>query len=551
MALSLSAEQKNLRSLFINDDRYIVPSFQRPYRWTKKETKQLFDDITQAFNSNEDYFVGNIVIARGNDDKARPQIIDGQQRILTLWMYLKVLAILTNVSRLEEMLSIRDWEDERVLSKIDSLVFEEADQSGIEDVLTWKRDDFKSKTKEISKLGQIQSNAVYIYKWLQEYFSRIDNASQTAFWKYFIDRIYLLPIVLDGKDMAEATSRALTIFETINNRGLDLADADILKAKLYEMASSVKEGYDFIAQWKDLGQNCIELNVSINEVFRYYLRILRAKNNQTTSEPNLRNFFLNNDISPFKTKKWRNIMSELNLIGSVLESIDTLKRSSVKARLLYQVLQEHSSAIPLSSLVVFVYAALESGNELTRQDMIRFLERLIRICYTHDLSQDIKYKVFDINARVMNNRSLILPTNIMYDTFFEERHHLRNGFVILYHYLIEDNWGNCKIDSVIKVERIVRQNDTISHTDWPNKSFNQDIEDMANFSIIDFPKTYKSLLERSDEYNSSNLNSVSMILKGKTYYSYSDFLNRKYDMEITLSNFLIQSESEKDKNIEF
>ena len=118
MALSLSAEQKNLRSLFINDDRYIVPSFQRPYRWTKQEVKQLFDDITQAFNSNEDYFVGNIVIARGYDDKARPQIIDGQQRILTLWMYLKVLAILTNVSRLEEMLSIRDWEDEKVLSKI-------------------------------------------------------------------------------------------------------------------------------------------------------------------------------------------------------------------------------------------------------------------------------------------------------------------------------------------------------------------------------------------------------------------------------------------------
>lgn len=93
MALSLSAEQKNLRSLFINDDRYIVPSFQRPYRWTKNEVKQLFDDITQAFSSNEDYFVGNIVIARGNDDRSKPQIIDGQQRILTLWMYLKVLAI--------------------------------------------------------------------------------------------------------------------------------------------------------------------------------------------------------------------------------------------------------------------------------------------------------------------------------------------------------------------------------------------------------------------------------------------------------------------------
>lgn len=549
MALSLSAEQKNLRSLFINDDRYIVPSFQRPYRWTKKETKQLFDDITQAFNSNEDYFVGNIVIARGNDDKARPQIIDGQQRILTLWMYLKVLAILTNVSRLEEMLSIRDWEDDKVLSKIDSLVFEEADQSGIEDLLTWKHDDFKSKTKEISKLGQIQSNAVYIYKWLQEYFNRIDNTSQTAFWKYFIDRVYLLPIVLDGRDMAEATTRALTIFETINNRGLDLADADILKAKLYEMASSIKEGDDFISQWKDLGQKCVELNVSVNDVFRYYLRILRAKNDQTTSEPNLRNFFLNNDFSPFKTKKWKTIMAELNLIESVLENIDALKRSSAKTALLYQVLQEHSSAIPLSAMVIFVYTILESGNKLEEQEVIDFLENLIRICYTYDLSQDIKYKVFDINARVMNKRPLPLSTTNFSDDFFEERRRYRNGFVMLYHYLVEDNLNTTEIDSFLKVERIVRQNDSSAHSDWPVDTMGQDIENMANFSIIDFPKSYKSLFERSILYNSSTLNSVSSILRGKTYYSYTDFNNRKNNMQTVLSKFLIQPECEKDNNI--
>ena len=549
MALSLSAEQKNLRSLFINDDRYIVPSFQRPYRWTKKEVKQLFDDITQAFYSNEDYFVGNIVIARGYDDKARPQIIDGQQRILTLWMYLKVLAILTNVSRLEEMLSIRDWEDEKVLSKIDSMVFEEADQSGIEDLLSWKQDDFKSKTKEISKLGQIQSNAVYIYKWLHEYFSRIDNASQTAFWKYFIDRVYLLPIVLDGKDMAEATTRALTIFETINNRGLDLADADILKAKLYEMASSIKEGDDFISLWKDLGQKCVELNVTINDVFRYYLRILRAKNDQTTSEPNLRNFFLNNEFSPFKTKKWRTIMAELNLIENVLEEIDTLKRSSAKTALLYQVLQEHSSAIPLSAMVVFVYTILDSGNKFEEQEVINFLEDLIRICYTYDLSQDIKYKVFDINARIMNKRPLPLSTINVSDDFFEERRRYRNGFVMLYHYLVEDKWKDSEIGSFLKVERIVRQNDFSAHSDWPADTIGQDIENMANFSIIDFPKSYKSLFERSLLYNSSTLDSVSSILKGKTYYSYTDFNERKNNMQKTLSKFLIQSEGEKDNNI--
>lgn len=537
MALSLSAEQKNLRSLFINDDRYIVPPFQRPYRWTKKEAKQLFDDITQAFKLNEDYFVGNIVIARGNDDKSKPQIIDGQQRILTLWMFLKALAILTKVPRIEEMLSIKDWEDNNVLSKIDSLVFEEADQEGIDDLLNWQQDDFKNKIKEISKLGQIQSNAIQIYKWIQEYFSRIGNVEQTSFWKYFIDRVYLLPIVLDGKDMAEATSRALTIFETINNRGLDLADADILKAKLYEMASSVKEGNEFILEWKNLGQKCLELNISVNEVFRYYLRIIRAQNNQTTSEPNLRNFFLNHDISPFKTKKWKNIMNDLNSIGDVLEKIDTLKYSSAKTALLYQVLQAHSSAIPLSAMVVFVYSTLESDDSQQEQKVVDFLEFLVKICYAHDPAQDIKYKIFDINVKIMNKRQMILQNGELSDDFFDERRRLRNGFVMLYHYLTEDNWNSLKITLPLNVERIVRQSDTTAHWDWPNETIKYDIEDMANFSIIDFPKTYKSLSERSLLYNSSSLNSVAKILRGKTYYSYNDFLYRKKDMREILSSF--------------
>lgn len=537
MALSLSAEQKNLRSLFINDDRYIVPPFQRPYRWTKKEAKQLFDDITQAFKLNEDYFVGNIVIARGNDDKSKPQIIDGQQRILTLWMFLKALAILTKVPRIEEMLSIKDWEDNNVLSKIDSLVFEEADQEGTDDLLNWQQDDFKNKIKEISKLGQIQSNAIQIYKWIQEYFSRIGNVEQTSFWKYFIDRVYLLPIVLDGKDMAEATSRALTIFETINNRGLDLADADILKAKLYEMASSVKEGNEFILEWKNLGQKCLELNISVNEVFRYYLRIIRAQNNQTTSEPNLRNFFLNHDISPFKTKKWKNIMNDLNSIGDVLEKIDTLKYSSAKTALLYQVLQAHSSAIPLSAMVVFVYSTLESDDSQQEQKVVDFLEFLVKICYAHDPAQDIKYKIFDINVKIMNKRQMILQNGELSDDFFDERRRLRNGFVMLYHYLTEDNWNSLKITFPLNVERIVRQSDTTAHWDWPNETIKYDIEDMANFSIIDFPKTYKSLSERSLLYNSSSLNSVAKILRGKTYYSYNDFLYRKKDMREILSSF--------------
>lgn len=101
MALSLSAAQKNLRALFINDDGYVIPSFQRPYSWTQREVSQPYDDLTDAFLTDEDYFVGNIVIANSNRNLSHPHIIDGQQRMITLWLFAKVLSYLSNNVKLD------------------------------------------------------------------------------------------------------------------------------------------------------------------------------------------------------------------------------------------------------------------------------------------------------------------------------------------------------------------------------------------------------------------------------------------------------------------
>ena len=139
MALYLSAEQKNLKSLFSNDDRYIIPSYQRHYSWTMEECKQLYDDVLEAFESNTDsYFLGNIVLAEGEKDD-RPEVVDGQQRLITLWLYLKSLCILQpNNNRLKRMIQVESYEEESTsdyLSKISSDVFEVKDQMQIDEVL--------------------------------------------------------------------------------------------------------------------------------------------------------------------------------------------------------------------------------------------------------------------------------------------------------------------------------------------------------------------------------------------------------------------------------
>ncbi|MGI0440018.1 DUF262 domain-containing protein [Helicobacter himalayensis] len=69
--------------------RFLIPQYQRPYRWEAKECEELWDDIVRVFDNKnlenfEEYFLGSIVAYRSNDNKNTLEIIDGQQRLTTL-----------------------------------------------------------------------------------------------------------------------------------------------------------------------------------------------------------------------------------------------------------------------------------------------------------------------------------------------------------------------------------------------------------------------------------------------------------------------------------
>lgn len=539
MALSLSAAQKNLRSIFINDDGYIIPSFQRPYSWSRKEVGQLYEDITEAFLSDEDYFVGNIVIANSNRDLAHPNIIDGQQRLITLWLFAKVLSGLSSNNKLRKMLTIES-DNGDTIPKICSNVFESDDNESIMNIVKLdlsKPQQLKKRIKNDEALMMI--NAKYAYRCFLEFFNNLNLERQEEFITYFLNRVSLLPIELDGATIEEATSRALVIFETINNRGLDLSDADILKAKLYEMANSVNEDNSFKRYWEDLGTKCREFRCEINDIFRFYLRILRAKHNLTTSEPNLRNYFMRDPDSPFKKKQWSDILEDLNNVADAIGFMNSLRYSSAKAALLFRILEAHPSNLPISSLVVFVYTNRLEDEFILRNKSIKFLESLIRECYILPLTSDIKYKVFEINSAIVNKRNWEVKYTEISDIFYEERRRMRNGFVMLYHYLIEDNIESQQMRTEFEVERIVSKKDKPAMIDWPKDTQEEDLESIANFSIIDFPKNYKPLNERSKNYNSSSLNSIKNILKGENIYSYCCFKERENIMKNILTKFLL------------
>ncbi|MEY2747301.1 MAG: hypothetical protein RL112_2343, partial [Planctomycetota bacterium] len=67
---------------------YVIPDFQRPYVWTKKQVRELLDDIRAEHQDNgadgTHYFLGSVVVY--SEEPATYSIVDGQQRLTTLFI---------------------------------------------------------------------------------------------------------------------------------------------------------------------------------------------------------------------------------------------------------------------------------------------------------------------------------------------------------------------------------------------------------------------------------------------------------------------------------
>ena len=77
--------------------QYIVPIYQRAYKWTNEEVTRLVRDIVKCGKGTKEHFVGSIVYQLDkNPDLSdlKLYLVDGQQRITTLLLITKALNLL-------------------------------------------------------------------------------------------------------------------------------------------------------------------------------------------------------------------------------------------------------------------------------------------------------------------------------------------------------------------------------------------------------------------------------------------------------------------------
>lgn len=84
---SLWTLEKLLNHIKENNLRFFIPSYQRGYRWTRTEVRQLLNDIDDE-QAGEHYFLQLLAV---REENVRLRIIDGQQRLTTVLLVLDYL----------------------------------------------------------------------------------------------------------------------------------------------------------------------------------------------------------------------------------------------------------------------------------------------------------------------------------------------------------------------------------------------------------------------------------------------------------------------------
>lgn len=209
--------------------RYVIPRYQRAYAWEEKEIEQLIDDICDDNDPKRDYYIGSLIVARRKvGDGVEYEIIDGQQRLTTIYLLLRCLLDEGYFSRGE-------------VSVGEALSFDSRSKSNY--TLAYIRSDAQKSEGKEELLDQSILLAVDIIKkkLAREFGDGVEDQ------KKFVDR--LKHVVLYRIEVPEHTDLN-RYFEIMNTRGEQLEQHDILKARLMNYLDDACEREAFARIWE-------------------------------------------------------------------------------------------------------------------------------------------------------------------------------------------------------------------------------------------------------------------------------------------------------------
>lgn len=285
---------------FFTDKIYKVPRYQREYSWTKQQLEDFYSDIVsnvikeEGSYKTQEYFFGTVILV-GNMEKPNEaiEIIDGQQRITTITIFLSVLSDILynyddNLSTLLWKYIIAQDNDGKFYNVVENETAYPYFQNKIQMRNIKPEDDKKKDTyprvdsNTIEDLEKELSTEEELIKEAHDFFREKledEDLSAPIFKDSSLNKIEKLKLVRDqllGSTfvyiISENVNDVNVIFENINSKGLQLSALDLIKNEIFSVQNETVPLDEAKRIWSNIKKNLRHDGeyISVQKFYRYF-----------------------------------------------------------------------------------------------------------------------------------------------------------------------------------------------------------------------------------------------------------------------------------------
>lgn len=262
-----------------------IPKYQREYTWGFRQWEALFDDLIENDNG---YFLGSIICINAATDSINApkfEVVDGQQRLTTLSLFLA--ALYTTLNDYKELLDEDQQSDILQLKRKIVLKKTQSDIRVVPQVQGSNRDDYLGLLADIGVISKYPMPSFAglrrIVKAYNYFLKRINGVLEEC-----DDKVIGMFKILDKVNsailvMIEVSNHAdaYTLFESLNNRGTPLTSVDLIKNLLLaRLDVSGNDNLDYyFTRWTEILSNLGEEYSEQERFFRQNYNAFRKSLN--------------------------------------------------------------------------------------------------------------------------------------------------------------------------------------------------------------------------------------------------------------------------------
>jgi len=247
----ISASKEKLASYFQGNSQFKVPFFQRAYVWQEDNWSDLWEHVEQVLDGHRagnrtEHFIGTIIAKRAEDTgrlgEATYEIIDGQQRLTTIALFLKAISDVAT----SEALGLKDLVNGHLLfCDAHKQQYHRIEPSGHDEKYY-----SAVMTGDFSNIPDKNHNILAAYEFFKGRLNGRTDEELDQLRLLILDRVPVISMILAPSDDEQE------IFDTINALGVRLTTAELLKNFIFK-ERELRPYYD--THWRNVFESSEEM----------------------------------------------------------------------------------------------------------------------------------------------------------------------------------------------------------------------------------------------------------------------------------------------------